>query len=83
MSTSKTIYRSVSAFIQAIHLSSKIRFLRPELEAEIFLINRRTREEEIKIIYKWNGTPFSFCQSPKAADIIQDFKYQCKIFGVC
>lgn len=82
MTTRKTIHRSVKSFIQAIHQSTKIQFRSKELEAEVILMNRRTQEESLKIVYKWNGVKFSFFESPLVVDIINDFQYQCRVFGI-
>lgn len=73
-------------FIQTIQLTAKVQFMTDEFKAEGSREGYRTIKEETKIEYFWKKAgqwvKFSFVQSNKLSDVISDFRYQCKIFGL-
>lgn len=86
MATTKTIYRTIKDFIQAAQVSSRARFKNENYEFILSIESRRTVMEEYKLEYKeWNREKyvgFSFCQSPRIADVIKDLRYECETLKI-
>ena len=86
MARRNKIITDPKVFVQTIHLTAKLDFVTDEFKASVSQIGYRTCKQETKIEYFWKKAGewirFSFIQSPILSDVISDFNYECRAFGL-
>lgn len=76
-----------TCFIETLKTTTKCTFSSDELRAEVTRVSDKTSKREIMIRYfhklgdVWQS--FGFCVSPFPDQIINDFKTECKAYGIC
>lgn len=80
------VFNSIKDFIGAMHLKKSAIFRSKDLQAKAVIERTRTQHEEYHIRYEYNSNgqwvAFSDCQSPQLSHILQDFRYQCRVFKI-